>query len=346
MQQDSAQAKPILLLFRNGLGEVVITWQVFQALLSHHRQDEVHCLADPALAPLLEEGADALGADRFSVHPTARDHQASLLQLLRSERKTPKQISRKCAIAQWHAVYDLERNRLSRATALALRRSRFTRNASFYGERPWAPHGIFKREGRNADGSRFHARHSHLRFIKALGLTPQEADFSFLQCRLTPELQAAVGDTPYALLIVGSSGGTHCPKRWTSHGWAELANHLADHGIRPLLIGTQIDAETAQQVAAKTPQAINLIGKTSFAELYSLAARASCIVSGDTGAGHLAGTAAARHKVPMLSLFGEATDPERWLPPSALAIQHKPLRQLKADAVWQKLHPLLPVRHK
>ena len=189
-------------------------------------------------------------------------------------------------------------------------------------------------------------RHSHLRFIKALGLTPQEADFSFLQCGLTPELQAAVGDTPYALLIVGSSGGTLCPKRWAVEGWAELAGKLAREGIQPVLIGTAVDSDTARQVAAKAPYAVNLVSQTNFAQLYSLAARASCIVSGDTGAGHLAGTAAARHKVPMLSLFGEATDPERWLPPDALAIQHKPLRQLKADAVWQKLHPLLPVRHK
>ena len=345
-RDQSENRKKVLLLFRNGLGEVVITWQVFQALLQQHLQDEIHCLADAALVPLLEQGADALNHRSFSVYPVKRNPNLSKFALLSTEYKVPKFISGKTCITNWHAVYDLERNRRSRATSLACRRSRFTRNARFYGERPWAPHGIFKREGRNADGSRFHARHSHLRFIKALGLTPQEADFSFLQCRLTPELQAAVGDTPHALLIVGSSGGTHCPKRWTVEGWAELAGKLAREGIQPVLIGTAVDSDTARQVAAKAPYAVNLVSQTNFAQLYSLAARASCIVSGDTGAGHLAGTAAARHKVPMLSLFGEATDPERWLPPSALAIQHKPLRQLKADAVWQKLHPLLPVRHK
>ena len=348
MQQDSAQGKPILLLFRNGLGEVVITWQVFQAILQQHLQDEIHCLCNTAVAALLEQAAEALGATHFSAHPSKRSHTIGLGRLLRHERKTPKQISRKCAVAKWHTVYDLERNRLSRATALALRSSRFTRHASFYGERPWAPLGIFKHEGRKPDGSRHHARDSHLRFIKTIGLTPQEPDFSFLQCGLTPELQAAVGDTPCALLIVGSGGGTNCPKRWTTAGWAGLADKLHGQGVTPLLIGTAIDAETAQQVAAQTSAAVNLVGKTNFAELYSLAAQASCIVSGDTGAGHLAANAAARHKVPhtipVLSLFGEATDPERWCPPSALAIQHKPLHQLKAETVWDKLYPLLPER--
>ena len=345
----SENRKKILLLFRNALGEVVLTWPVFQAILQQHLQDEIHCLADPAFISLVEQGADALGHKHFSVYPVERVHYSSLFKLLRSERKLPKQISRKTAIAQWHRIYDLERNRRSRATSLTCRLSRFTRKAKFYGEKPWAKNGIFKPKGRKPDGSRHHASHSHLKFLQALELEAAPADFSFLEQKLAPELEGAIAGKKFALLIVGSSGGTNCPKRWTTAGWAGLADKLHGQGVTPLLIGTAIDAETATQVAAQTSAAVNLVGKTNFAELYSLAAQASCIVSGDTGAGHLAANAAAaRHKVPhtipVLSLFGEATDPERWCPPSALAIQHKPLHQLKAETVWDKLYPLLPER--
>ncbi len=345
-RDQSENRKKVLLLFRNGLGEVVVAWQMFQALLHHHQNNEIHCIADKSLQNFLEQAAEYFGCRNFSVHIAGREHDASFVSLFREARKIPKKIIRKTGIGKWDSIYDLSRNRWSRAVCLGLRLSPKNRRVALYGEKPWAKIGLPKHEGRTEQGLRHHATYPHIRLAKFLDLKIQEPDFAFLEQELSSELKAAIGDKPFALLIVGSSGGITCRRRWAVEGWAELAGKLAREGIQPVLIGTAVDSDTARQVAAKAPYAVNLVSQTNFAQLYSLAAQASCIVSGDTGAGHLAGTAAARHKVPMLSLFGEATDPERWLPPSALAIQHKPLRQLKADAVWQKLHPLLPVRHK
>ena len=69
--------KPVLLLFRNGLGEVVITWALFQAVLARHRGDEIHCLCDAPMAGLLEAGAAEAGmgavAGAFFAHPVPRE---------------------------------------------------------------------------------------------------------------------------------------------------------------------------------------------------------------------------------------------------------------------------------
>ena len=143
------------------------------------------------------------------------------------------------------------------------------------------------------------------------------------------------GRGAYALLLPGSGGGPSCPKRWTAAGWIALAAKLAEQGVRPLLAGTEAEAALIAEIAGASTggasTAVNLAGKTNLAELYTLAAGAACVISCDSGAGHLAAAAAlasARARgeasTPVLTLFSAATGPDRWLPPGGNSLAPHP----------------------
>ncbi len=113
----------------------------------------------------------------------------------------------------------------------------------------------------------------------------------------------------FALLVPG--GSPHRPeKRWPGQSYAVLATRLVAAGITPVILGTAADADNIAPILAKAPQAIDLSGKTGFAEIATLARHASFAVGNDTGPMHLiavAGCAA-------LVLFSHASNPARCAP--------------------------------
>lgn len=109
---------------------------------------------------------------------------------------------------------------------------------------------------------------------------------------------------PYALLAPGAA--PHRPaKRWPAPRFGQLANHLAEQGVRPVVVGAEADASLAAAIAAACPAALDLTGRTTLLDLAGLAARASVAVGNDTGPMHLAAAAGCRCVV----LFSGASDP-------------------------------------
>lgn len=99
------------------------------------------------------------------------------------------------------------------------------------------------------------------------------------------------------------------------HGWpierfAELTRRLAIEGRRPVIIGDKHDTATNRVVAAASPEALDLTGKTSLFDVAALGTRAGAAVGNDSGIIHLLAAAGC----PTLPLFSAASDPDRNAP--------------------------------
>lgn len=80
-------------------------------------------------------------------------------------------------------------------------------------------------------------------------------------------------------------------KNWTAEGYAALADHAHERGMKVVLIGSP--AKMEQDLAAKIRNISanideNLVGKTSLPQLLALIQEASLVVAPDTGPAHMA----------------------------------------------------------
>jgi ADP-heptose:LPS heptosyltransferase len=109
---------------------------------------------------------------------------------------------------------------------------------------------------------------------------------------------------PYVLLVPGGAA-TRPKKRWPAAKYAALAQELVAHGATPVVIGGPGEGEIGKTIRAASPRVRDLTGKTSFAELASVARQAGAAIGNDTGPMHLI----ARTGCPSIVLFGSESDP-------------------------------------
>ncbi len=111
-------------------------------------------------------------------------------------------------------------------------------------------------------------------------------------------------ESPYALLVPG--GAAHRPeKRWPAERFAELAARLAARGVGPVLLGTAGEAEVLATIAAACPEAVNLMGETTLADIAVLARHAATAIGNDNGPMHLVTLAGC----PSVVLYSHDSDP-------------------------------------
>ena len=131
----------------------------------------------------------------------------------------------------------------------------------------------------------------------------------------------------FALLIPGASP-LRPLKRWPAERFAELA---AAADVPVAILGGPAEKEVAATIQAAVPGAIDLTGRTSFAEIAAIARRAAWAVGNDTGPTHIVAAAGC----PTLALFGEDSDPALCAPrgPAAQVIRRIPLSDLSVAQV-------------
>ncbi|SDL83437.1 ADP-heptose:LPS heptosyltransferase [Arthrobacter sp. ov407] len=108
------------------------------------------------------------------------------------------------------------------------------------------------------------------------------------------------------------AGAAFASRLWPESRFAEVAERLAQSGHRVVVTGSAAERARALAVAAQAglPTEAVLAGRLSLGEFIALMADARLVVSGDTGAAHLA----AAYRRPSVVLFGPARL-ERWGPP-------------------------------
>ena len=120
---------------------------------------------------------------------------------------------------------------------------------------------------------------------------------------------------PYVMFVPG--GSAHRPeKRWPVERYSELARILYARGFDIVIIGGPQETDLAHTIQRAAPRARDLTGRTDFASVARLGARAALAIGNDTGPLHLAAAAGA----PTIVLFSRASDPALSAPRGRVAI--------------------------
>jgi ADP-heptose:LPS heptosyltransferase len=105
-------------------------------------------------------------------------------------------------------------------------------------------------------------------------------------------------------------GARLASRRWPVERFANVADGLAEQGLRVVITGTSAEYSIAEQVVASMrAPAINLTGATDLGMFAALLSEARLLVCNDTGASHVA----AATRTPSIVVCA-GSDPERWAP--------------------------------
>ncbi len=143
---------------------------------------------------------------------------------------------------------------------------------------------------------------------------------------------------PYALFIPGGSAH-RLDKRWPAERYGQLGKMLSERGYDIVIIGGLQESALARQIQRYVGQARDLTGRTDFAKVAMLGAKASLVVGNDTGPLHLAAATGA----PTVVMFSSASDPELAAPRGHVTVlKADNLAELPVSAVLQAASALLP----
>ena len=142
---------------------------------------------------------------------------------------------------------------------------------------------------------------------------------------------------PYVMFVPG--GSAHRPeKRWPVEKYGELARILYAKGLDIVVIGGPQETPLAHAIQREVPRARDLTGRTDFARIAILGAKAALAVGNDTGPLHLAAAAGA----PTVVLFSSASDPALSAPRGKVAVlKAERLSDLPVPTVAQRAQSLI-----
>ena len=148
----------------------------------------------------------------------------------------------------------------------------------------------------------------------------------------------AAAPRPYVLFVPGGSAH-RLEKRWPVENFAQLGSLLKARGLDIVIIGGPQESAMARQIQKSVGQARDLTGRTDFAQLAVLGAKAALVVGNDTGPTHLLAASGA----PTIALFSDASDPELCGPRGHVAVIKSPdLKALPVSTVASAAMSLLP----
>jgi ADP-heptose:LPS heptosyltransferase len=170
--------------------------------------------------------------------------------------------------------------------------------------------------------------------------TAPPPDLSWILRSAAKERPVPGGVTPRPYVMMVPGGSAHrLEKRWPVEKYAELASLLYERGFDIVIIGGPQEAELAHTIQRKTPRARDLTGRTDFAKVAILGAKAALAIGNDTGPLHLAAAAGA----PTIVLFSKASDPTLSAPRGRVAIiQAESLADLAVAQVAQAANSIAP----
>lgn len=279
----------ILVIKLGALGDFILSYRAMTAIRAHHRDAALTLLTIPSLEGLAR--ATGLFDDVWlDTRPPASRPRAWL------------RLARRLNRAGFTRVYDLQ---TADRTAHYFRLMGFP----FSRRRPeWS--GIVKGCSHRHDAPDRTTKHTLERQADQLaiaGIGAEEyppLDLSWVQADLSRHAFLKEG-APFALLVPGGSPG-RLYKRWPAGRYGALAAALAEKGVRPVVIGTGVEADACATVAAASPRAVNLCDDSPVMEVMALARDAALAIGNDTGPLHLI----AAMGCPTVALFSGVSSPE------------------------------------
>ncbi len=153
----------------------------------------------------------------------------------------------------------------------------------------------------------------YLKFTEHLGLpVPKTLDFGFSSLSVAGTAPPVITELrePFAAVVLGTSWEA---KNWSDEGYLGLIRQILAGGVikKVVLLGDVSQTRLAASLTAKikTPDLIDLVGRTSLPQLAAVLKAAAVGIGPDSGPGHLA----AAVKTPFVTLFGP-TSPQRTAP--------------------------------
>lgn len=101
--------------------------------------------------------------------------------------------------------------------------------------------------------------------------------------------------------IVVAPGSKWATKRWIPEGFAAVIDYIFKIGYKPVLIGGMEDIDIADKIIEiATTKPLNLVGKTSLRETFSIIKHSLLLVSNDSAPVHMA----VSFNVPVIDIYG------------------------------------------
>jgi ADP-heptose:LPS heptosyltransferase len=200
---------------------------------------------------------------------------------------------------------------------------------------------------KNPNRNRMHTLERQADQLKYAGIWPDAPtepgsapgpDLSWVLSRSPQGRPGPGGPRPYVLFVPGGSAH-RLDKRWPAERYGQLGKILAERGYDIVVIGGLQESALARQIQREVGQARDLTGRTDFAKIAVLGAKAALVVGNDTGPLHLAAATGS----PTVVLFSSASDPELAAPRGHVTVLRSGnLGDLSVAEVLQAANALLP----
>lgn len=198
----------------------------------------------------------------------------------------------------------------------------------------------------NRQRARMHVLERQADQLKAAGIWPDAPtepgaapppDLSWV-LRRAPEPRPVPGagkPRPYVLMAPG--GADKGQPQWPIENYAQLAGRLYERGFDILIIGGPEESGLARAIQHVARNARDLTGRTDFAQIAVLGARAALAIGNNSGPTHLMAAAGA----PTIALFSKDADPDLSGPRGYVAIvRAKSLKDLSVQQVAETAQAL------
>ncbi len=308
----------ILVIKLSAVGDFVLAFPAFERIRAAHRGAKITLLTTPPFEALARQSPffDRVETDGRPGSPT---EWLSLVMRLRRER--------------YDRVYDLQNNDRTNLIFQALRPFQPAWSGTAAGAS--LPH-------RNRERMKMHALERQAEQLHDAGIWPDAPvrplsapppDIAWILDKspaARPAARPAGGvQRPTVILVPGSS--EHRPeKRWPIENYGRLAERLQAEGYDVVVVGGLQESALARAIQRHAPRARDLTGRTDFAQIAALGAKAALAVGNDTGPVHLIAAAGA----PTIALFSSASSPALSAPRGHVTVFQAPdLKDVRVETV-------------
>jgi lipopolysaccharide heptosyltransferase II len=275
----------ILLVRFSAIGDILLMTPLLRALRQRHPDARISVLTKTAFAPLLAHNPRV--TEVIGWNPA--DSISSLAKVLKGR--------------GFSHQLDLHRSLRSRALRLAMGGTWSTY------PKHRAARTVLIHTRRDIYRDRRHVAERYFDAARDLDVRPDDGSLEmFLSRPVLARAEEFLGQRGIGAsrqLIGLAPGAAHFTKRWPEHHWTALVRRLIEHGNDVLVLGGPEDAALGERVAlAGGDRALSAAGAFDLEGSGALMKRARALVSGDTGAMHMA-TAVG---TPVLALFGPTVE--------------------------------------